>query len=64
MMYLEFKSWSPGKFMRSVKFSFSIKRNRLFLCNFCLADFCCVLLLILEVYGIGLKVDFPNKSTS
>ena len=32
--------------------------------SLCLGDFCCVLFLIHDEYGIGLNVDFPNKSTS
>ena len=48
----------------SVRFSFSIKGNRSFLYNLCLTDFCCVLFFIHEEYGIGLNVDFPNKSIS
>ena len=62
-MYLEFIFGDPGKFTLSVKFSFSKKGNRFFHYNFRLGEFCCVLFLIHDEYGIGLKVDFLNRST-
>ena len=45
IVYFDFKSGGLGKFMPSVKFSFSIRVNMFFLYIF-LGDFCCVLFLI------------------
>ena len=64
IVYFESLFGGPEKFILSVRFSFSIKRNRFSLYNFSLTGFCCVLFFNHEEYGIGLNVDFPCKSTS
>ena len=63
MVNLKIKSGDPGKFMLSINF-FSIQGNRFLLYNFCLYEFCSVLFLIDDGYGVSLNVDFPNKATS
>ena len=44
--------------MLSVNFSLLIKLKKFFRYNFCLGDFCSVLFLIHDEYGIGLNVVF------
>ena len=63
-MYFESISGGPDKFLLSFSFSFSIKGKRSLLFTFCLNGFCCVLFLIHGKIGIGLFVEFPNKSNS
>ena len=45
-------------------FHFLLKGIGLSCIFFCLSGFCCVLFLIHDEYGIGLKAEFPNRSTS
>ena len=54
----------PCELILSVRFYFSIKKNRSVSYDFCLIGFCLVLFLINDEYGIGLKLDFPTRSTS
>ena len=63
-VYFESMFGGPDKFILSVRFSFSIRRNRSVLYDFCLIGFCCVLFLIHDEYGIGLNVYFLSVSTS
>ena len=63
-MYFVSVSGGFDKFILSVHISFSIKMNRSVLYIFCVSGFCCVLFLILDEYGIGLKREFPKRSTS
>ena len=66
LIYCVFESVSggPDNLLLSVRFSFSINWNRSVLNIFYLSGFCCVLFLIHDEYGIGLNVEFPNRSTS
>ena len=64
-MFFESKAGGPDKFVLSIRFSFSSKGNRSVLYFFfCSSGFCCVLFLIHDEYGIGLSVEFLNKSKS
>ena len=63
-MYFESFGSGPDRLMVSVRFSFSIEGNGYFLCGYCLTRFIRVLFLIQCEYGIGLKIDVSNKSTS
>ena len=64
IVYSESLFGGPDKFILSVRFSFSNKRNRSILYDFFLLVFRCVLILINDEYGIGLNVDFHSRSTS
>ena len=63
-MYFESVSGCPDKFILTVRFSFSFKVNWSVLYIFCLSCICCVLFLIHDDYGIGLNIEFTNRSTS